>query len=92
LVSKFFENVHDFGIDFSIHSEVRSQEILPWYNVFLWHWWISNLVFVKIFQALNNSVDFISFGVYFMGPLLLGCSSIYFVLLSIFIHNLLLLC
>jgi hypothetical protein len=76
LIAEFFENIFDFVINFSIHTEVRSQEVLPWENVFLWHWWVGDLIFMEIFQAFNDSVDFISFVVDFMGLLLLGCSCV----------------
>lgn len=92
LITKFFHDVSDFIVNFSVHAEVRSGEVLPWDDLFLWHWWVVNLILVKIFQTFNYTVDFISFSVNFMGVLFLGRGCVYFVLLSILIHNSLLLC
>lgn len=45
---------------------------------------------MKVFQALDYSVDFLSFVINLMSPLFLGGSGVDFVLLSIFVHDFLL--
>ena len=84
-------NVFNFIINFSVHAEIWSSEILPWHNPFLWHWWELSLILMKIFQALDYAIDFFGLSVDLMGPLFLGSSCINFVLLPICILNLLLL-
>jgi len=79
LVSEFFKDVFHFIVNFSVHSQVWCGEVLPWNDLTLWHWWEINLILMKVFQALNYSVNFIKLRVSFMGPLFLGGSSIYFV-------------
>jgi len=87
LVSEFFKDVLDFIVNFSVHSQIRSKEVLPWHDLILWHKWVHSLIFMKFFQALDNSVNFITLGVDFMGPLFLGGCGVKFVLSSVFIHN-----
>jgi len=90
LVMEFAHDVIYFVVNFSVHSQVRSAEVLPRNDPFLWHWWVLHLVLMEVLQALNYSIDFLGFGINLVGPLFLGSSSVNFVLLSIFIHNLLL--